>query len=80
MTIELTANDCWSISILAKYARSYLEMKREAVLEKRVADEGEIERLTKEIAIAGDFVEKFDRLHLTGRLVDRVMHGEPVHN
>lgn len=80
MTIELTVDDCWSIYILAKYAREYLTMKREVLLETKTAVLGEIERVENEIKIAGDFMEKFDRLHLTGRLVDRVMRGEEVHN
>lgn len=80
MTIELTENDCLSIHLLAKYAKEYLTMKREAVLEQRVADDCEVERIENEIKIAGEFMEKFDRLHLTGRLVDRVMRGESVNN
>lgn len=80
MTIELTKNDCASICKLAKYARKYLEIKREVVADKDPDDLTEIEALHRLEGIARDFEEKFERIALTAGIVERVASGLPVHN
>lgn len=71
MTIELTRTDCKTIEKFAVYAIDYLKMKRDALIETKTDDVGELESVAGELKVAEDIKTMFYRLAFTDELIGR---------